>query len=144
VILTGWDSYFTQGTRVDTLYRNPYDFGRASTLEKLESRNPIRPQRIPTELPRSSYEVGSRQVRRPSNPQSLATLLTRLRLATTLRMRALQVEFPKWGVSVDFHREGGIYRGEWDLHRHGEVSLLPGGGRVAKPHGRPTEWSGFH
>jgi hypothetical protein len=30
---------------------------------------------------------------------------------------------------VDFHREGGIYRGEWDLHRLGEVSLALGGGR---------------
>jgi hypothetical protein len=28
---------------------------------------------------------------------------------------------------IDFHREGGIYRGEWDLHRHGEVGLAPGG-----------------
>jgi hypothetical protein len=32
-------------------------------------------------------------------------------------MRALQVEFPKCGVCVDLQGEGGIYRGEWDLHR---------------------------
>jgi hypothetical protein len=30
---------------------------------------------------------------------------------------------------VGFHREGGIYRGEWDLHRIGEVGLVLGGGR---------------
>jgi hypothetical protein len=36
----------------------------------------------------------------------------------------------------NFHREGGIYRGEWDLHRLGGVSLAPGRGRVAKPRGR--------
>jgi hypothetical protein len=46
-------------------------------------------------------------------------------------MRALQLEFPKCGVCVDFHREGGIYRSEWDLHRLGEVGLAPGGGRPA-------------
>jgi hypothetical protein len=67
-----------------------------------------------------------------------------LRLATTLRMRALQVKFLCNGVCIDFHREGGIYRVEWDLHRLGEVGLVPGGGRVAKPRGRPVEWNGFH
>jgi hypothetical protein len=36
---------------------------------------------------------------------------------------------------------GGIYRGEWDLHRLGEVGLAPGGGRPAKPFGRSTGWS---
>jgi hypothetical protein len=105
---------------------------------KLEPRNPVGPQKISTELPRSSYEEGSRQAGRPSGPQSLATLSIRLHLATTLGMRALQVEFPSNGVCVDFHHEGGIYRGEWDLHRVEEVGLVPGGGRAAKPHGRPT------
>jgi hypothetical protein len=37
----------------------------------------------------------------------------------------------KWVWCVDFHHEGGIYRGEWDLHRHGEVGLAPGGGQPA-------------
>jgi hypothetical protein len=59
-------------------------------------------------------------------------------------MRALQLEFPKCGVCVDFHHEGGIYKGEWDLQRLGEVGLVLGGGRVAKSRGRPAEWSGFH
>jgi hypothetical protein len=54
------------------------------------------------------------------------------------------VEFPKCGVCVDFHHEGGIYRSEWDLHQFREVSLVPGGGRPSKPCGRPTEWSGLH
>jgi hypothetical protein len=39
---------------------------------------------------------------------------------------------------------GGIYRGEWDLHRLGEVGLAPGGGRATKPRGRPAGWSGLH
>jgi hypothetical protein len=56
---------------------------------KLEPRNPIGPQRILVELSRSSYEEGTRQDRRPSGPQSLTTLPTRLPLATTLRMGAL-------------------------------------------------------
>jgi hypothetical protein len=97
---------------------------------KLESRNPVGPWRIPIELS-LSYEEGSRQAGRHSGPQSLATLPTKLCLATTLRMRALQVEFPKCGVCVDFHHEGSIYRCEWDLHRLGEVSLVPRGGRLA-------------
>jgi hypothetical protein len=42
---------------------------------------------------------------------------------------------------VDFHREGGIYMGESDLHRLGEVRLAPGGGWAAKPRGRPAGWS---
>jgi hypothetical protein len=81
---------------------------------KLELRNPVRPRRIPTELPCSSYEEGSRQGGRPSGPQSLTTLLTRLHLATTIRMRALQVEFPCNGVCVcsDFHRRG-VFIGSW-------------------------------
>jgi hypothetical protein len=45
---------------------------------------------------------------------------------------------------VDFHREGGIYKGEWDHHRLGELGLAPGGGRPAKPHSWPTGWSGIH
>jgi hypothetical protein len=45
---------------------------------------------------------------------------------------------------VNFHREGDIYRGEWDIHRLGEVGLAPGGGRPAKPRGRPVGWSGLH
>jgi hypothetical protein len=39
---------------------------------------------------------------------------------------------------------GGIYRGEWDLHRLVEVGLVPGGGQLAKPCGRPSGWSGLH
>jgi hypothetical protein len=65
-------------------------------------------------------------------------------------MRALQVEFTKCGVCVDFHHEGGISRGEWDLHRLREVGLVPGGrlskprGWPTKPRGRAAEWSNFH
>jgi hypothetical protein len=33
----------------------------------------------------------------------------------------------------------GTYRGEWDLHQLGELGLVPGGGRAAKPRGRPAE-----
>jgi hypothetical protein len=33
-------------------------------------------------------------------------------------------------VVFNFHPEGGIYRGEWDLHRLWEVSLAPGGSRL--------------
>jgi hypothetical protein len=47
-------------------------------LSKLEPRNPVGPQMILTELLRSSYEEGSQQAERPSGPQSLATLPTRL------------------------------------------------------------------
>jgi hypothetical protein len=105
---------------------------------KLEPRNPIEHRRTPTKLPRPSYEDGSQQARRPFGPQSLATLPTRLRLATTLRMRALQVEFPNCCVCVNFHRQGGIDRVEWDLHQLREVNLVPGGGPVTKPCGWPS------
>jgi hypothetical protein len=44
----------------------------------------------------------------------------------------------------DFHHEGGIYRGEWDLHRLGELILAPGGGRPTMPHGLSIGWSGLH
>jgi hypothetical protein len=33
---------------------------------------------------------------------------------------------------------------KWDLHRLGEVGLVPGGGRLDKSHGRPIRWSGLH
>jgi hypothetical protein len=45
---------------------------------------------------------------------------------------------------LDYHHEGGIYGGEWDLHRLGEVGLAPGGGRAAKRRGRSAVWSGLH
>jgi hypothetical protein len=76
-------------------------------MSKLELRNPVGPQRIPAEIPLLSYEEGSQQAGRPSGPQSLATHPTRLRLATTLRMRALHVESAKCGVCLNFHRVGG-------------------------------------
>jgi hypothetical protein len=111
---------------------------------KLGLRNTIGPRRILPELPCSSYDVGSRQSGRPSGPQSLTTLPTRPRQATTLRIEPFQVESPKCGVCVNFHHEGCIYRGEWDIHHLGEVGLVIGGGRAAKPFGRSVEWSGFH
>jgi hypothetical protein len=101
-------------------------------LSKLELRNPIRPRRIPVELPCSSGEEGSQQAGRPSGPQSLATLPTRLCLATTLRNRDLRVESPKCGVCVNFHRYGGIYRAMGELHRLGRGGNSPSGGRAAK------------
>jgi hypothetical protein len=54
------------------------------------------------------------------------------------------VEFLKCCVCVDFHCEGGIYKGDWDLHQLREVSLVPGGGWAAKPRGWPAEWIGFN
>jgi hypothetical protein len=84
---------------------------------KLEPRNPIGPQRILAELPCSSYEEGSQQARRPSDPQSHTTLPTRLCLATTLIMGALQVKSPKCGVCVcRLSPVGGIYRAMGELH----------------------------
>jgi hypothetical protein len=47
-------------------------------------------------------------------------------------------------LCVEFHREGFIYRGEWDLHQLRKVDLMPGGGRTTKPHGQSAKWSGFH
>jgi hypothetical protein len=61
----------------------------------------------------------------------------------------LNQNYYKWRTTsrvrcVDFHHEGGIYSREWDLHRLAEVSLAPGGGQLAKPHGRPARWRGLH
>jgi hypothetical protein len=85
---------------------------------------------IPIELPHMSYEEGSRQAGRPSVPQSLDTLSISLRLATTLRMRALQVESSKCGVSSHLQGHG-------ELHQLEKVDLVPSGGR-------PAGWSGLH
>jgi hypothetical protein len=56
---------------------------------KLEPRNHVGPRRILAKLLRSSYKEGSQQAWRPFGPQSLATLPTRIHLATTLRIGAL-------------------------------------------------------
>jgi hypothetical protein len=80
-------------------------------LSKLEPRNPVGPWRILTKLLRLSYEEGSRQTERPSNPHSLVTLPTRLRLATTLRMSTFQMEFPKCGVCVSTFTMRGVFIG---------------------------------
>jgi hypothetical protein len=71
-------------------------------------------------------------------------LLTRLRLATTLRMRALQVESPKSSVCVLISTTRSIYRAVGEPHQLGEVGLVPSGGRLAKPRDRPAGWSGLH
>jgi hypothetical protein len=71
----------------------------------------VRIHRIPAELPHSSYEEGSRRAGRPSGPQSLTTLLTRLRLATTIRMEAFQVEFLCNGVCVSTFTVKGVFIG---------------------------------
>jgi hypothetical protein len=94
----------------DSLYRILEELLHSS---KLEPRNPVRPWRILTDPPRSSYEEGSRQAGRPSSLQSLTTLPTRLRLATTLRKRALQVEFPKCSVCVSTFTSRGVFIGLW-------------------------------
>jgi hypothetical protein len=70
---------------------------------------------ILTELSLLSYKEGSRQAEWPSNPQSLATLPTRLCLATTRRMRALQVKFPSNGVCVLISTRGGVFVGSWEI-----------------------------
>jgi hypothetical protein len=80
---------------------------------ELEPRNLVRPQRILAELPHSSYEEGSRQAERPSGPQSLVTLPTRLHLATTLRKRALQVKSPKCSVCVSTFIGKRVFIGPW-------------------------------
>jgi hypothetical protein len=45
---------------------------------------------------------------------------------------------------VDFHHEGSIYSGEWDLHRLGEAGFALGASQAAKPGGRLAGWSGLH
>jgi hypothetical protein len=80
---------------------------------KLEPRDPVEPWRISTELPLLSYEEGSRQARRPSSPRSLATLPTRLHLATTLWTRALQVELPNNGVWLFWFPPKGVFIRPW-------------------------------
>jgi hypothetical protein len=98
---------------------------------KLEPRNPVEPQRILIELPRSSYEEGSRQAGRPSSPQSLTTLPIRLHLATTLRKRVLQVESPNVVRVCQLSLVGGIYRALGELPRLGRGGNSPCGGRPA-------------
>jgi hypothetical protein len=59
----------------------------------------------------SSYQEGTRQAERPSGPQSLAALPTRLRLATTLR------ELCKWNMQnvacVSTFTSRGVFIGQW-------------------------------
>jgi hypothetical protein len=117
------------------IYRIPAELPH---LSKLELRNPIGPRSIPAEHPRSSYEEGSRQAGRPFGLQSLTTLPTRLRLATTLRMGALQVQSPKCGVCVcRISLVGGIYRAMGELHRLGR------GGNLPRAAGRPSHMIGW-
>jgi hypothetical protein len=79
--------------------------------EGLKQRLSVRIQRISVELLRSSYEEGSRQAKRPSGPQRLTILPTRLRLDTTLRKRALQVKSLKCGVCMSTFTSIGVFIG---------------------------------
>jgi hypothetical protein len=109
------------------IHRIPVELLQSS---KLEPRNPIGPPRTPTELPHPSYEEGSRQAGRTSSPQSLAILPIMLHQATTLRMRALQVEFPNCGVCVLISTGGvgGYLLGRGELHQIGRGGNSPSGG----------------
>jgi hypothetical protein len=49
-----------------------------------------------------------------------------------------------WCVNFHCEGEGGIYKGECDLHLLGEVGLAPSGGRPAQPQSRMGGWSGLH
>jgi hypothetical protein len=53
-------------------------------------------------------------------------------------------ESPKCSLCSHFLFRGGIYRAVRELHRLGEVGLVPSGGRPAKPRARPAGWSGLH
>jgi hypothetical protein len=88
----------------------------APALDQLELKKLCRHEPILTELPCSSYEEGSQQAGRPFNPHSLTTLLTRLHLATTLIMRALQVESSKCGMSPLISTIEGYFRAMEELH----------------------------
>jgi hypothetical protein len=82
-----------------------------------------------------------------SSSKDLTRLSTSNRASPALLL--LNWNLYKWRTTsrmwyFGFHHEEGIYRGEWDLHRHGEVGLVPGGGRSAKKHGRPVGCSGLH
>jgi hypothetical protein len=99
-----------------------------SHSSKLELRNPVGPRRIPVEFQRLSYKDGSRLAGRPTNPQSLATLLTSLGLATTLR------ELCKWNLQnvvcvCRLSPVGGICRAMGNLHRLGQGNNSPCDGR---------------
>jgi hypothetical protein len=81
----------------------------------------------------------------PGGPQSLAILPTKLRLATTLRMGALQVESPKCGVCVNFHYEEAFIEAEGSLYQLIQVGLEEMDGRVASHSSRvpPTSSVGY-
>jgi hypothetical protein len=82
-----------------------------NTPEGLESRLSVEHEQILAELLHSSYEEGSRRAEKPSGPQSLAILPTRLHLATTLRMRYFLVESPKFHVCILISTVGGYLWG---------------------------------
>jgi hypothetical protein len=98
-ISTSWNPDTPEGLE-QRLSQNPLDSGRASALEQTRVEKSCRTRRIPVELPCLRYEEGSQQGGMPFGPQSLTILPTRLCLASTLRMGALQVESPKCGVCV--------------------------------------------
>jgi hypothetical protein len=99
VIPIGQDSYFTQGTRVETLYRNPAL--EQTRAEKL-CRTPKDSDRASALDLRGGLSIG-REDLRPSKPRHSPYKAS---LATTLRMRALQVEFSSNGVCLLIFTKG--------------------------------------
>jgi hypothetical protein len=114
VILTGWDSYFTQGTRAETLYQNPQDFDRAFTLEQTRAEKPCQTlknsNRDSVLKLRGGLPIGQEALW-PSEPRLSPD---KAMAATTLRMRALQVEFLSNGVCLLITTRGGVFIGLWE------------------------------
>jgi hypothetical protein len=89
---------------------------------------PTRAQKTPSNLNGFRQSFCAWAMRRAPNrsggSQSLTTLPTRLRLATTLRMRALQVKSPKmWCVCFLISTIGWVFIGLWGRSTNLEKSV---------------------
>jgi hypothetical protein len=70
----------TRGTRESVLRQNSQNFSRAPTLNWTRARNSVEPERILTELSRSSHSEDSQLARKSSGPQNLTSLSTLIEL----------------------------------------------------------------
>jgi hypothetical protein len=90
VILIGRDSYFTQGTRTETLCQKPYDSSRASALKQTREKKPCQTLKDSDKASVPELRGGlstGREALQPSEPCHSLN-------------KAFQVEFPKCGVCV--------------------------------------------
>jgi hypothetical protein len=146
VIPIGRDTYFTQGTRAETLYQNPQDFGRNSALGETRAEKPCHTpkdsDRAFTLKLRGGLPTG-REALQPSEPRhspdkATSSYYTKNASFATSFFLSILYLLRTWGFWWYLRRKSLLQKSLFKWHHmewHGHDYEYTGGGRIF--------WNGF-